>query len=67
MKAGIPVIARGDTKPTGLTTGSERICRMEGCTGRRIGVRWARGGKKQLTFPCTKGMEELPDGSWRLL
>lgn len=42
-----------DNKSTGLTTGGERLCTMEGCRGHRIGVRWEDG---KLTFPCTHGM-----------
>ena len=45
-----------DTKFKGLTTGSEFPCRMEGCRGMRIGVRWNDG---TITFPCTKGLTEV--------
>jgi len=43
----------------GKPTGSTRVCRLEGCTGRRMGVRWSDG---KLTFPCTKGMKWSPKG-----
>ena len=37
----------------GELTGSSRLCSMDGCTGRRLGVRWPDG---KLTWPCAKGM-----------
>ena len=37
----------------GLATGGGYLCRLEGCTGWRIGVRWSSG---RITFPCSKGM-----------
>lgn len=46
----------------GRVVGSRR-CTLEGCTGKRLGVRWPDG---RLTWPCTKGMERLPSGDWWL-
>jgi hypothetical protein len=37
----------------GTLTGGFRNCQMEGCRGKRLGVRWDDG---KLTFPCTHGM-----------
>jgi hypothetical protein len=48
----------------GVLTGSERSCSMEGCTGRRLGVRWPDG---KLTWPCTKGMLFEPRKGWQIL
>lgn len=65
-EAGTPVLSR-DGKVEGVAMGSRRRCQMEGCTGRRLGVRWPRkGGKARTTYPCTKGMDF--DGlKWRIL
>ena len=52
------VYSRGRTM-VGQTTGSVRSCAMEGCRGRRIGVRWPNG---KVTFPCTRGMDFSPKG-----
>lgn len=38
-------------------------CRLEGCRGNRIPVRWPNG---QITRPCTEGMEQRPDGDWQI-
>lgn len=60
---GYPVYARGMKKPTGKTTGGTRHCGLEGCTGKRIGVRWEDG---KLTWPCTKGMNDTGK-AWEIL
>ena len=48
-----------DKKMIGQMTGGYRLCQMEGCTGRAVGVRWP---DKKITFPCTKGLEVHADG-----
>lgn len=48
-----------DGKSIGTLTGGERHCQMEGCTGRRLGVRWKNG---KLSFPCSKGMDVVKRG-----
>jgi len=45
------------------TTGGTRPCRLEGCLGVRVGVRWPDG---TLTWPCTKGMAPSA-GRWKIL
>lgn len=50
---GTTIISR-DGKLKGKTTGGFRQCRLEGCCGIRIGVRWKRDGK--MTWPCSRGM-----------
>lgn len=42
-----------DGKELGHTTGGKRQCKLEGCLGIRLGVRW---DKKTLTWPCTRSM-----------
>lgn len=37
----------------GRTTGGSHFCRLEGCGGLRISVRWPDG---KITYPCSKGM-----------
>ena len=53
-----------DGAEAGKATGGSRQCAMEGCRGLRIGVRWPDG---KLTWPCTKGTMERPDGSSQIL
>jgi hypothetical protein len=53
-----------DRKEFGMPTGSSTVCKLEGCRGRRIGVRW-RDGK--ITFPCTHGMKIYKNGNMRIL
>lgn len=49
----------------GRMTGGWRFCRLEGCTGRRLGVRWSDG---HVTWPCSKGLGPGPEpGSYRIL
>ncbi|MEJ6002498.1 hypothetical protein [Paucibacter soli] len=52
----------------GLTTGvasnlAGYRCQMEGCTGRRLVVKWPDG---KSTRPCTKGMFTRPDGNLQI-
>lgn len=55
------VYSRGGAEK-GVTTGTTRPCRLEGCTGICVTVRWARG----TTYPCTKGMHQRADGAWQI-
>jgi hypothetical protein len=69
MRPGTKILSR-DKKIVGLATGASRPCPLEGCTGRRITVKWprkARFSRSGITCPCTKGMEILPDGTWHIL
>ena len=60
---GTKVISRTGEK--GLLTGSQRLCQMEGCRGKRLYVRWKDG---RITMPCTKGMEfDNSTDTWRIL
>lgn len=52
------IISR-DGKSIGTLTGSKHRCQMEGCTGRRVGVRWNDG---KISFPCTKGLKVVKHG-----
>lgn len=62
FKKGTIVHSR-DNKIKGKLTGSSRVCRLEGCTGRALAVRWENG---KLTYPCTKGMREYK-GEWYIM
>ena len=55
-----------DGKHVGTATGGNaRQCRMEGCKGERIGVRWDDG---KLTFPCTAAFQfDKRRKMWKLL
>lgn len=53
-----------DGSETGEANGNTHHCRLHGCNGLRVSVRWPDGSH---TFPCSKGMTQKRDGSWRLL
>lgn len=58
-----------DGKMRGETTGSFRVCSLEGCRGHRIGVRWPKEpGQKRahVTFPCTEGLVGVTEDTWRI-
>jgi len=38
-----------DKSQVGETTGTTRVCQMDGCGGRRIAVRWP---DNKITYPC---------------
>jgi len=61
---GTRVYARHTKSAKGITTGGLFLCRLEGCGGTRVAVRWPNG---RITFPCLKGMEVQQDGSLRIL
>ena len=53
-----------DGKSTGIPTGATRHCRLEGCNGLRIYVRWKDG---KTTYPCSKGLVATKKpGVWRI-
>ena len=47
----------------GVTIGGSYPCKMEGCRGTRLSVRWDDG---KVSFPCTKGMT-YHDNTWQIL
>lgn len=57
------VYARGGRR-RGKLTGGERLCRLEGCLGRRLAVRWTDGA---LTWPCTGAIKIRRDGQYQIL
>ena len=62
MKKGTKILSR-DGHDIGTATGSTHHCRMEGCLGLRVTVKWGDG---KITHPCSKGMKNLPDGSMQI-
>lgn len=62
FEKGTPVAPRGGGAE-GKLTGGWRRCQMEGCMGRRLGVRWPSG---EITWPCTRGMDFV-EGAWVIL
>ncbi len=48
----------------GTTTGGKYPCRLDGCTGQRIGVRWPDGS---ITFPCSQGLKYRDDGHLQIM
>jgi len=64
MKVGVgETVVSADRKEVGHTTGASHPCGLEGCSGRRISVKW---GDKKHTFPCTRGMK-YEDGKWYII
>jgi hypothetical protein len=59
LKQGTKVYNASGTK-SGEATGVNKRCSMDGCTGVRVGVRW---NDKKLSWPCSKGLVERPDGA----
>lgn len=51
-----------DGNSNGVATGATHRCRLEGCTGRRITVRWGDG---RITHPCSKAML-FDRNEWRI-
>ncbi|MBF3053552.1 hypothetical protein HKW90_03945 [Pseudomonas aeruginosa] len=44
----------------GMATGAVHRCRMEGCRGERVSVRWPDG---HFTYPCSRGLVLRTDGA----
>lgn len=68
MLKGLRVRSR-DGFSVGETTGGERRCRLEGCGGTCIAVRWPKGRGKgtHVTYPCLKGMTVMADGGFKII
>jgi hypothetical protein len=63
METGRRLHGRDDAM-IGQLTGTSRRCQLEGCLGRRYGVRWPDGS---LTWPCSKGLFKRPgDGELQI-
>jgi hypothetical protein len=57
-------VASRDGALIGTLTGSAYRCRLEGCTGTRLGVRWP---DRSITYPCSRGMMwDAGKGMWRI-
>lgn len=63
MKEPTKCYRRGGRGKPGALTGTTRHCRLEGCTGRRLGVRWPDG---KITWPCSKGLILRKDGEYQI-
>ena len=61
--AGSPVYSRSG-KLRGVLTGGRYCCRLDGCSGLRVAVRWP--DRHAVTFPCTKGLRERHDGALQI-
>ncbi len=48
----------------GEVTSTTRRCQLEGCNGKRLGVKWPDG---RTTYPCTKGLEGTDvEDTWKI-
>jgi len=61
MKKGDTVLSR-DGAIKGTVRGAGRLCRLEGCGGWCVPVRWSDG---KLTWPCSKGLRQTKEG-WQI-
>jgi hypothetical protein len=52
-----------DASMEGKVISATRRCSMEGCLGIRLGVRWPNG---RLTYPCSRGITNSPDGKLQI-
>lgn len=57
------VISKDGKEKGNLTGGLAFPCKLEGCRGKRIGVRWGNG---KITFPCSSGMKILENGDYQI-
>lgn len=58
-------ITKGEEEKTGVMTGGIRMCRLEGCGGKTLAVRWEDG---KLTYICGESLKWLKSrNAWRLL
>jgi len=48
----------------GTVTGRTWHCRLEGCRGVRVEVKWPDG---TVTRPCSAGMREVEPGVWQIV
>jgi hypothetical protein len=60
-KKGTPILSRGGDA-VGTATGSTHTCRLAGCRGVRVAVRWSNG---KVTYPCSKGILQVENG-WEI-
>ncbi|MEW5936010.1 MAG: hypothetical protein AB1816_20705 [Bacillota bacterium] len=58
------VVRSRDGGLEGAVTGRTWRCRLEGCRGVRVEVRWPDG---TVTRPCSAGMREVEPGVWQIL
>ena len=64
MKNNKVKVTSSNGKEKGICTGNAYHCRMIGCKGLRVGVRWPDG---KITFPCTEGMKTYKNGDMKIL
>lgn len=62
MKAPLFVLDR-EGHERGTVIGFSRLCRLEGCGGRRYTVRWPDGRR---TIPCARGMKQIDIDTWQI-
>jgi hypothetical protein len=50
---------KGEKQKVGITTGAFHCCRLEGCPGTRVTVKWPDG---RTTHPCSRGLLDHKGG-----
>jgi len=50
-------------KDKGIITNCSSPCRLEGCNGIRLHVKWENGKR---TYPCSMGVGDRPDGDYQI-
>jgi len=63
VKPGSRIVDREGTT-YGITTGDWHSCRMEGCNGLRLTVKWQDG---KTTFPCSAGLKKIGPNIWKII
>lgn len=53
-----------DGSERGELSGATFPCRMDGCTGKRMTVKWPDGKR---TYPCSKGLDHIDDKTLRII
>jgi len=61
--ASVATVYNKDGTLKGVAKASGYRCQMDGCSGRRLAVKWPDG---KVTRPCTKGMLTRTDGDLQI-
>ena len=57
------MLSRDGSKKGVIKNMRSRPCRLEGCTGMRIHVKWPDG---RSTYPCSKGCRRIDDDTMKI-
>ena len=66
LRRGTKVYSRkikGSKQTVGVTTGTFHACRLEGCPGLLVTVKWPNG---HITRPCSKALRDRRGGGFEI-